>query len=178
MENELAELQKQIDEKKEQEKNIFANKQEVAVVEKQDKNAELIESMFEQAVVHEISTNEDLKNQVLDTAGKYTSTKMEVIKTNVDTEHKEAIFNNNKDACESYGFNEKTTSPWAIKWMKYGYNVMLAIYIFIASFTVMPIIFLSKKIVVAVKHTWIAILFAFLLYCAVTVFPIVLAIIQ
>lgn len=177
MENELIELQRQIDEKKEQEKNIF-DKKELVQVETVDKKAELINDMFEQAVVHEVANNQDLKDTVLETAEQYTKTKMNVIKTNVDTEQKEAYFNNNKDACESYGFNEKTTPAWAVKFMKVGYSIILAIYLFVASFTVMPVIFLSKKIAVAVKHTWLAVVFAFLIYLAVTLTPILLTILK
>ena len=91
---------------------------------------------------------------------------------------KEANFNNKKDACESYGFNEKTTPIWATKLMTFGYNIMLAIYLFVASFTVMPVIFLTKKISVAIKKTWIAILFALGIYLCVTFVPVLVALLN
>jgi hypothetical protein len=103
---------------------------------------------------------------------------MKTIQTNVETENKEAEFNNKKDACESYGFNEKTTPIWATRVMSWGYNVMLAIYLLVASFTVMPVIFLMKKIQVAVKKGWIAIIMALLVYLGVTFVPILLGILN
>ena len=72
---------------------------------------ELIDGMFKDGIRYQVANNDDLKEKVLDTAKKYTETKMQIIQTNVDTEQKEANFDNKKDACESYGFNEKTTPP-------------------------------------------------------------------
>lgn len=177
MDKEIQDLQKAVKEKQKQEITLFEEKpkQEVAIA---DTKQELVETMFEQAIQHQVKNNDDLKNQVLGTAKIYTETKMQTISTQVDTEHKEAVFNNQKDACESYGFNEKTTPIWAVKFMAVGYSVMLAIYIFVASFTVMPVIFLMKKIQVAVKRTWIAIIMALLIYLAVTLVPILIGVLK
>ena len=175
---EIEELEKKVEEKKKQEISIFEKKeekQELAVV---DKKEQLVEDMFEQAVIHQISNNDDLKENVLTTAETYTKTKMRTIQTNVETENKEAEFNNKKDACESYGFNEKTTPIWATRFMSFGYNIMLAIYLFVASFTVMPVIFLMKKIQVAVKKGWLAIIMAVVIYLGVTFVPILIGILN
>lgn len=169
----IEELEKQVKEKKQQELDIFKKKeQEISEVKPTDKNQQLVENVFNQAVMHEVSNSEELKEKVLETAHTYVDTKMQTLATQVDSEHKEAVFDNNKDACESYGFNEKRTPLWAVKFMKVGYSVMLAIYLFIASFTVMPVIFLMKKIQVAVKKTWIAIILALIIYLSVTFIPI------
>lgn len=174
----LDEIKEKINQKKNEvvQKNIFENTEKNEVVEvKQDKKSELVEDMFEQAVVHQVSTNKELQTKVLDTAKTYTETKMQTIATNVDTEHKEANFNNKKDACESYGFNEKTTPIWATKIMSVGYAVMLSIWLFIGSFTFMPVIFIAKKMSVGLKKTWVAIVFAIILYAGITFVPILLA---
>ena len=168
------ELAKQFEAKKNA--DLFAQGQTPAVIE--DNKEKLLNNVFEQAIVNQITTNEDLKDKVLDTAQKYTETKMQTIATDVDTQHKEAVFNNAKDACESYGFNEKTTAIWAVKFMKVGYSVMLAIWLFIGTFTFMPIIFITKKIQVGLKHTWLAVLFAILLYLGVTLVPILVALLR
>lgn len=175
---ELQVLEQKAEEQKS--KSIFANVNKPAVVEekKPDKKSELVEAMFQDAVVHEVGNNEDLKQNVLDTAKTYTETKMQVIKTEVDTEYKKAVFDNNADACESYGFNEKTTPSWAVRMMKVGYSIMLAIYLFLASFTVMPVIFLAKKIAVGLKKTWIAVLFAIIIYLGVVFVPVILGILN
>lgn len=159
--------------------NLF-EKQQLQKVEEnnQDGKELLVQEMFEQAVVHEVANNEELKSKVLDTAKKFTDTKMKVIEKNVDSEHKEANFNNKKDACESYGFNEKMTPIWATNFMSIGYSIMLAIWLFVGTFTYMPVIFITKKLSVGIKHTWIAIVFAVVLYLAVTLVPILVALLK
>lgn len=159
--------------------NLFETKKQEII--EQPKNTdiknELIDGMFNEGIKYQVQNNEELKNRVLETAQTYTETKMQVIKTNVDTEHKEAIFNNRKDACESYGFNEKTTPIWATKCMSIGYSVMLAIWLFIGTFTFMPVIFIAKKLSVGLKRTWLAVLFAITLYLLVTIVPLLVALI-
>ena len=134
--------------------------------------------MFNQAIFHEVSNNDTLKEKVLDTAKTYVETEMKTIENKVEEKHKEAVFDNNKDACESYGFNEKQTPTWAVKFMRWGYNVILAIWLFIGSFTFMPVIFVAKKISVGIKKTWIAGILALLIYLGLTVVPIILTIVN
>jgi hypothetical protein len=178
----LDQMQADLDKKKMevQAVNIFEKrKQEIATQEppKVDEKNELIEGMFKDGIKYQVANNKELQDKVLDTAKTYTETKMQVIQTNVDTEHKEAVFNNKKDACESYGFNEKTTPIWATKFMAIGYSIMLAIWLFIGSFTFMPVIFVAKKISVGLKKTWIAVLFAILIYLGVVLLPLIIALI-
>ena len=160
--------------------NLFAETKDINSVMPVEKTTKeiLVDNMFEQAVIHEVANNKELKDKVLDTAKVYTETKMQTIATDVNSEHLEAVFNNKKDACESYGFNEKRTPIWAIKFMNAGYSVMLAIWLFIGTFTYMPIIFIAKKISVGIKNTWIAGLFAVLLYLGVTLAPILATVLR
>lgn len=177
--DEIEELKKKVEEKQSQEIDIFKPKEQpVAEVKEPDKNQQLVEGMFNQAILHEVTNNEELKENVLDAAKVYVDTEMQTIKTKVDTKNKEAVFDNNKDACESYGFNEKTTPKWAVGFMRWGYNVILAIWLFVGSFTFMPVIFVAKKISVGIKKTWLAGLIALLIYLGVTITPIILAIIK
>ncbi len=181
-ESELKQMQEQLDKKKNeiQTVSIFEKKkQEVATVEeKVDEKNELIDGMFKDGIRYQVANNDDLKEKVLDTAKKYTETKMQIIQTNVDTEQKEANFDNKKDACESYGFNEKTTPIWATKFMAIGYSIMLSIWLFIGTFTFMPVIFIAKKMTVGLKKTWLAVVFAILLYFGITFLPILLALLN
>lgn len=175
----IEELEKQVEEKKKQELEIFKSKEQpITEIKEEDKNQQLVESMFNQAIGFEVANNETLKEKVLDTAKTYVETEMQTITTKVETKNKEAVFDNNKDACESYGFNEKTTPKWAVNFMRWGYNVILAIWLFIGSFTFMPVIFVAKKISVGIKKTWIAGILALLIYLGVTVLPIILTIIN
>lgn len=177
--DEIEELKKKVEEKQSQEIDIFKPKEQpIAEVKEPDKNQQLVEGMFNQAILHEVANNEELKENVLDAAKVYVDTEMQTIKTKVDTKNKEAVFDNNKDACESYGFNEKTTPKWAVGFMRWGYNVILAIWLFIGSFTFMPVIFVAKKISVGIKKTWLAGLIALLIYLGVTLTPIIMAIIR
>jgi hypothetical protein len=52
---------------------------------------------------------------------------------------------------------------------------MLAIWLFIGSFTFMPIIFVAKKISVGIKNVWVAGVLALLIYLGVTLAPILTA---
>lgn len=179
---ELDEMQEQIERKKMelQSINVFnKKKQEISTnVKKEDEKSELIEDMFKDGIRYQVANNQELQDKVLETAKTYTETKMQVIQTNVDTEKKEANFNNKKDACESYGFNEKTTPVWATKFMSIGYSIMLAIWLCIGTFTFMPVIFIAKKMSVGLKKTWIAVLFALLLYLGITFIPVLIAILK
>lgn len=175
----IVELEKKVLEKRQQEQQQIDFSRHTSNANKiEDKNSALVETMFNQAVMHEVSNNETLKDTVLDTANTYVDTKMKTLKKKVDTEHKEAVYDNNKDACESYGFNEKTTPTWAVNFMRWGHNVMLAIWIFIGSFSFMPVIFVAKKIAVGVKKVWVAVILALVIYLAVTLVPIILAVVN
>jgi hypothetical protein len=55
---------------------------------------------------------------------------------------------------------------------------MLSIWLFIGSFTFMPIIFIAKKMAVGLKHTWIAVVFALVIYLSVTLVPILVSILK
>lgn len=169
MEDEKLELSEKV--------NMFAKENNLPI-ETSSPKEELVNTMFEQAVFHEVANNQELKDKVLDTAKKYTETKMQTIATDVDTEHKEAVFNNKQDACESYGFNEKKTPVWAVNLMNVGYSIMLAIWLFVGTFTFMPIIFVAKKISVGIKHTWLAIVMALILYLSITLAPILMVAIK
>lgn len=135
----------------------------------EDRKDLLIEAAFEQATIAKLQNDEALRERVSTTAEKFVDTKMQGIQTSVDTEYKKVFYENRKDACESYGFEEKTTPIWAVKLMSIGYSVMLAIWLLIGTFTYMPVIFIAKKIKVGVKKTWLAILFALALYLIITV---------
>lgn len=179
MDKNILDLEQQVRAKQQQDVQLFGNRPQQAVSENSiDKNQQLMNNVFNQAIVDRVMNDPDTNTNVLKAAKTYVDTSMQTISTDVDTKYKEAVFVNNKDACESYGFNEKTTPTWAVRLMKFGYSIMLAIYLFVASFTVMPVIFLMKKIQVAVKHTWIAIILAFLIYAAVLFSPMLVGLIN
>lgn len=182
MDSEVLALQTKYEEIKASENavNIFEKKKEeiANAPVKVDEKGTLVQEMFKDGIKYQVANNQELQEQVLETAKTYTTTKMQIIQTDVDTEYKEAVFNNRKDACESYGFNEKTTPVWATKVMSIGYSIMLAIWLLVGSFTFMPVIFIAKKMAVGLKKTWIAVIFALLIYLGVTFIPILLALLK
>lgn len=153
----------------EENKELPINFQEEPKTEVVPNKDTLVEQVFEQAVVHTVQNDQELKDKVLSTAKVYTETKMQTLTENVDTEHKEAVFNNRKDACECYGFVEKTTPVWATKFMSAGYNILLAIWLVIGSFTFMPVVFMARKMNVLFKHIWLSAIVAGLIYLFITV---------
>lgn len=135
----------------------------------QDKAGELVESAFQQAVVHKVATDEAVQTELLDSAGKVIKNKTSAIRERADQEEKEAYFNNRKGACDCFGYNEATTPKWAVNVMNIWHNVMTALWLFIGFFTFAPVTFVAKKITVIFKKTWLAVLVALVLYLAVTV---------
>lgn len=87
---------------------------------------------------------------------------------------KKAIFENNKAACQLIGVNEETTPKWVVKVATVIEAFWYAVWCFIAFFTVAPVVFLSIKIKVILKNTWVAVLIAVLIYLAATFLPVIL----
>lgn len=138
-------------------------------VKAQDTAGELVESAFNQAVVHRVATDEDVKNELLDSAGKVIKNKTNAIKERAEQEEKEAYFNNRKGACDCFGYDEATTEKWAVNFMNFWHNIMTAIWILAGCFTFAPITFVAKKIKVIFKKTWVAVTLAMIIYLGVTV---------
>ena len=63
-------------------------------------------------------------------------------------------------------------------WSNSGYSIMLSIWLFIGTFTFMPVIFIAKKMTVGLKKTWLAVVFAILLYFGITFVPILLTLLR
>lgn len=134
-----------------------------------DTATELIETAFNQAVIHTVSTKQEVQSELLDSAEKVIKNKTNAIKERADQEEKEAHFNNKKGACECFGYNEATTEKWAVNMMNLWHNIATAIWIVIGFFTFAPITFVAKKIVVIFKKSWIAITLAIILYLLIVV---------
>lgn len=137
---------------------------------------EIVDGMFNQAIGHVATTDKNVQAQVLDAAKGYITNKTEAIKSEINTENKKAFFENNEDACGSYGFNEKTTPKWAVKAMRIGYNIMVALWIFVGTFTFMPVSFICKKMSVIIKNVWLAVVLSVLIWGATIIVPILVPI--
>lgn len=142
------------------------------------KASELIDTAFNQAVIAKIAESDDVKTDLLNTAEKVIKNQTDAISSDAEAASKKAHFNNKKGACECFGYNEETTEKWAVSVMNVWHNVMTAIWMFIGFFTFAPITFVAKKISVIFKKTWLAVLFAIIIYLAVVFIPIIITIVQ
>lgn len=172
---ELKKIQEQKELQEKEQLNLqkieFEKPKEVATVSAKDKATELVESAFDQAIVHTVQTDENVQTQLLDSAGKVIKNKLNAVKERTELEDKEAHFNNKKGACECFGYNEKSTEKWAVNVMSWWHNIMTAIWVLIGSFTFAPVTFVAKKIKVIFKATWLCVVLALIIYFGVLAMP-------
>lgn len=135
------------------------------------KAGEMVEQAFTAAVVATVANNESVQNDIVEGAEKVIKNKTDAITAQAEMEAKEAYFNNKKGACECFGYNESTTEKWAVTMMAVWHSIATAIWIVVGMFTFAPIIFFAKKIKVLVKHAWVAVLVAIVIYLAVVLSP-------
>lgn len=141
---------------------------------------DLVGDAFNSAAVATIKNDEALQDKILGTAKDCVEKEIDKIKTKTNTETTAAKFDSAADACACYCFDkkEKTTPTWAVWYMKGGYNLVLFIYLIFATFTVLPITFLFKKIQVGIKMTWLAIALAVVIYLCFTLGPILVTLLR
>lgn len=142
------------------------------------KAGQMVNAAFDQAVVHKVQNSQELQEELLEGAEKVIKNKVSAIKDEAEREDKAAHFNNKKDACECFGYSEKTTEKWAVNYMNAWHNVFNGIWITIGMVTFAPITFIGRKLKVIFKHTWLAMVIAFLIYAACVLLPILFAFIK
>lgn len=141
---------------------------------------DLVGDAFNSAAIATIKNDEALKDKILDTAKDCVEKEVDKIKTDTNTRNTASKFDSAADACSCYCFDkkEKTTPIWAVRFMKGGYNLVLLIYLIFATFTVLPITFLFKKIQVGIKMTWLAIALAVVIYLCFTLGPVLVTLLR
>lgn len=177
LDEELKKLQKQ---KEMQEQNATQDNfpsikfRKENLVEKKPENdtaKELVEGAFNQAIVHVVTTDENVQKKLLEGADKVVNNTVNAVTEKAELEDKEAHFNNKKGACECFGYNEKSTEKWAVSAMFWWHNIMTAIWVLIGSFTFAPVTFVAKKIKVIFKATWLSVALALIIYLAIVFVP-------
>ena len=173
-------LQQQIEERKKQQLAVAESTAPAIpfeavqpVIPQRDTAQKLVDDAFGQAIVNRVVESDEVKKNLLDSADTVIENKLNAIKAKADQEDKEATFNNNKNACECFGYNEATTSKWAVNAMKIWHEAMTFIWFIIGCFTFAPVTFIAKKINVIFKKSWLAILVAVVLYLIITAAPVV-----
>lgn len=157
----------------EQEKAII-KQEEQAQLPDVAKGTELIDRGIDAAVVHKIQTDENVQKKMLNTADKMIDHKLTEAKAKTEKAQKEAVFEDNRDACDLYGIDETTVPTWVVKAAKAVHGFWYIIWLIVGFFTTAPIVFLAKKIKVVLQKTWIAVMFSLLIYLLVLFSPILI----
>lgn len=139
---------------------------------------DLIEQGIGYTVVQKIQTDTDIQDKIGQTANRMIDNKLVEKANETERQKKEEVFKNNKDACDLYGIDEKTVPVWVVKSAKVVQNFWYLIWLIVGFFTTAPVVFLSKKIAVVFKKTWISVLLALIIYGAVVTSPLWLGALQ
>lgn len=135
---------------------------------------ELIDTAINTAIVERIKSDESVQAKFIKTADTVIENKLETEQSRAEVEAKEAHLKNNQDACDLYGIDEKTVPKWVVNIAIKVQNVWYAVWLVIGFFTTAPIVFLSKKIKVVFKKTWVAVALAIAIYLAIVLTPIII----
>ena len=137
-----------------------------------DKAGDLVEQVLQAGIVHKVQTDDDVKEKILETADTVIDTHLKVVKSKADTADKKAYFEANEAACSYFGYDEKTTNKSHINLMRGWSWFFNTLYILtIGFFLVAPITFFVHKLRVVIKHNWIVLLLAVLIYALIVMTP-------
>ena len=148
-----------------------------AIIEEEDKLS-LLDRGVDAAIVHKITNDDDVKSRLLDTANDIINNKLDEKHNDSERDKKRAALENNKDACDLYGIDEKTVPIWVVKAAKIVQDFWYIVWIIIGFATTAPVVFLSKKLSVVFKRTWVAVLLAITIYLAAVLVPLIINIIK
>jgi hypothetical protein len=133
---------------------------------------DVVEKMFNAAMVSTVQNDVELQEKIVDTAKETIHNKTEALKHQAEAESKEAYFRSNESACDCFGFVEKSTEKWAVTFMKFWHRVMTAIWLFLGCFTYAPVTYIAQKLSIFIKKSWLAIVVAILIYLACATSPV------
>ena len=148
-----------------------------AIIKEEDKLS-LLDRGVDAAIIHKITSDNDVKSRLLDTANDIINNKLDEKQNDSERDKKRAALENNKDACDLYGIDEKTVPIWVVKAAKIVQDFWYIVWIIIGFATTAPVVFLSKKLSVVFKRTWVAVLLAIIIYLAVVLVPLIINIIK
>jgi hypothetical protein len=138
---------------------------------------DMVADIFKQGVVHVVSTDQGVQNEILGTAKKAVKDKVGAISSQTTKEAQESAYDANQDACENYGIM-RDVPLWKIALMKAGSAFWFIIYFIFASVTVAPITIFLKGLVGVIKQVWLAAIVAIFFYLAIAVgLPLILSIV-
>lgn len=133
--------------------------------------SDVVEQAIAQAEVITIQKNEEVQSELLHSAEEVARNKAIEATAESERKAKEALFKNNKSACECFGYSESSTEKWAVTAMSVWHNIITAIWIVLGMLTFAPITFIARKLSVIIKNTWVAVLVASLIYAIMATSP-------
>lgn len=149
------------DDKKESEKQIVKE-------EDVNKTKEIINKVHEQATIDIVKNDKEVQQQILDKAKRSIDTELDTLDQVEKERNQKATYNANKEACEIFGI-DKDVATWKVKLMRFGDNVWFIVYYIVAFITIAPINRFAKGIKAFIKHSWLAILVAVLIWALIFV---------
>lgn len=160
----------------EEKKSIFSEAKVPVAKTQAEESSEVVGNMVKdlvsQAAVHTVQTDENVRDDIIKTARKVVVDKTDAIKQQADKESKASFFDNNYDACQIFGYEEKTTAKVHVKIMAAWVFFLNTLYIVtLGFFLIAPVTFIGKKLSVVIKNVWIAALLALLIYAAIVATP-------
>ena len=139
---------------------------------------ELVEEAFKTALIARVKTDTAVQEKLVDAAGKVIDSKVSAVVNRANTEDKEAYFDNNIDACDLFGYVEKTTEKSLVKTMKGAKYIMDTLYIWtLGMFLIMPIMFFANKVKVVIKRFWLAVVLGIFIYALIIAIPLLIGLI-
>lgn len=133
--------------------------------------SEVADMALAQAEAIAIKHNEEVQREMLHSAEEVARNKAIEMTAQSEMKAKEAHFNNNKSACECFGYSEASTEKWAVTTMSIWHNVITVVWIILGMLTFAPITFIARKLGVIIKNTWISVLVAILIYAIAATSP-------
>ena len=144
-----------------------------------EKADEIVGEVFGQAVIHTVSTDGEVQQQLLDTAKQVVQDKASAIADKASAESTAQHFLKHEDACGYFGYDEKTTTKFHVNLMAAIIFVLNTIYICsIGLVVVAPLSFILSKLRVIIKKTWLAVVLAFIIYFLIVLSPVIVSAIK
>jgi len=180
IEEEKAREEKEISLKKENsEINIFHQANgNVSISKEKDNIDEIVDKTLEQGLRYKIGTDKKVQEKILKTSDIIIDSKLGTQQSKAEKQDKESYQQNHKDACDLYGIDEKTVPKWVVNIAVKVQNFWYAFWLIVGFFTTAPVVFLSKKIKVVFKKTWVAVALALTIYLSIILVPILINIIK
>lgn len=160
-ETKLAEIEQQIEES-----NPFKKKEVAMVLDKKEESSfaqDIVEKLYQQGMLATVKDNPDVQEKMLTKARESIELEVEKIISRGKKEAQDAAYDQSKDACKHYGIDD-SVERWKIKLMVIGAGFWFIIWFIVSSITFTPISVFAEKINNFLKHYWLSLLIAIIVF--------------